>query len=199
MSRTKKSRKPGVGSNGAPKEDKKKAAIPAPKRIRKTSGKQAGNRQQEAKVTNQKNSGNTQKKDPRLGSKTPIVLTKITEPTKSKPNKVKQDKSTSIPALRPVEPESTLVPQALLVQELENIEQDERLQLILSKQEDEILLSEEEIEYFNTLMERHEQISNELGLEDDESEESTDNSTNKDKSEDQLWDKLDSGDLSDYQ
>ncbi len=196
MSRTKKSRKAGAGSNGAVKVEKKKLAVPVPKRIRKKSGKQAGNRQQEAKVTNQKNADNSQNKDPRLGSKTPIVLTKAPEsPVKSKAKKVKQESRSPIPALRPFEPEQP-DQQALLVEELEKIEQDERLQVILSKQDDEIALNEDEIEYFNTLMERHEAISNELGLEDNESEaEPTDNG----QSEDQLWDKLDNGDLSDYQ
>jgi len=196
MSRTKKSRKAGAGSNGAVKAEKKKLAVPVPKRIRKKSGKQAGNRQQEAKVTNQKNADNSQNKDPRIGSKTPIVLTKVVEaPVKSQAKKVKQESRAPIPALRPFEPEQP-DQQTLLVEELEKIEQDDRLQVILSKQDDEVALNEEEIEYFNTLMERHEAISNELGIEDDESEaESTDNG----QSEEQLWDKLDNGDLSDYQ
>ena len=195
MSRTKKSRKPGAGSNGAVKEEKKKLATPVPKRIRKKAGKQAGNRQQEAKTDQQNNTDENQNKDPRLGSKTPIVLTKAVE-SKSKVAKAKQESRTPIPALRPVEPEQPNQ-QALLLEELENIEQDERLQVLLTKQEDEISLSENDIEYFNTLMERHEQISNELGLEDDGDEGSSVNTT--DKSEDQLWDKLDNGDLSDYQ
>jgi len=196
MSRTKKSRKAGAGSNGAVKAEKKKLAVPVPKRIRKKSGKQAGNRQQEAKVTNQKNADNSQNKDPRIGSKTPIVLTKVVEaPVKSQAKKVKQESRAPIPTLRPFEPEQP-DQQTLLVEELEKIEQDDRLQVILSKQDDEVALNEEEIEYFNTLMERHEAISNELGIEDDESEaESTDNG----QSEEQLWDKLDNGDLSDYQ
>jgi ribosome assembly protein YihI (activator of Der GTPase) len=194
MSRSKKSRKPGAGSNGAVKEEKKKLAIPAPKRIRKKAGKQAGNRQQEARISQQTNTGENQNKDPRLGSKTPIVLTKAVESPKNKVIKAKQETRAPIPALRSVEPEQPSQ-QALLIEELENIEQDVRLQVILTKQEDEISLSEDDIEYFNTLMERHEQISNELGLEDDE--DSSVNTTN--KSEDQLWDKLDNGDLSDYQ
>jgi ribosome assembly protein YihI (activator of Der GTPase) len=194
MSRSKKSRKPGAGSNGAVKEEKKKLAIPVPKRIRKKTGKQAGNRQQEAKISQQTNTGENQNKDPRLGSKTPIMLTKAVELPKSKVTKAKQESRAPIPALRSVEPVQPNQ-QALLIEELENIEQDERLQVILTKQEDEISLSEDDIEYFNTLMERHEQISNELGLEDnDDSSAST-----TDKSEDQLWDKLDNGDLSDYQ
>ncbi len=78
-----------------------------------------------------------------------------------------------------------------MAQELENIEADDRLQVILAKQEDELELTKEEVNYFNELMERHQEISAQL----DNEEEPTVSS--KVKSEDDLWDKLDNSSLSD--
>ena len=76
MSRNKKSRKPGLGSNGTikVKEEKSKLVTPAPRKPKKKTGKQAGNRQQEAKPAKKSGDQSAQNKDPRLGNKTPIAL-----------------------------------------------------------------------------------------------------------------------------
>ncbi len=190
MSRTKKSRKPGSGSIGVVKDDKKKLATPAPRKPKKKNGKEAGNRQKEATASvNNQQSGKV-KKDPRIGSKTPIDLGKVVKaPIKTKPVKKVVD-SSPIAAIRIVETGESLTEQ------LSRIEQDPRLLEILKKQDNEIALSPEEIDYYNELMEKHEKISQELGL--DEDEEAVVTST-KANSEDDLWDKFDNSDLSRFE
>ena len=77
-------------------------------------------------------------------------------------------------------------------QELEHIEADERLQAILAKQEEELALTEQEVDYFNEMMDRHQQLSEKLA----ENEEPEDKSSSVDtNSEEDLWDKLDNSSL----
>lgn len=195
MSRTKKSRKPGTGSIGVVKDDKKKLATPVPRKPKKKTGKEAGNRQKEAtaSVSNKQNS--KVKKDPRIGSKTPIDLGKPLA-TPSKPQTVKTkslkkiQESSPIAAIRAVETSETLAEQ------LTRIEQDAKLQEILEKQDNDQALTAEEVDYYNELMEKHEKISQELGT-DDEDEIMVTNT--KAGSEDELWDKIDNSDLSRFE
>lgn len=191
MSRTKKSRKPGGAPTAKPKLSKAELAS-VEKRVRKKSGKKPGNRQQEAQLDNQSNQNSNQNKDPRIGSKKLIDLgggVKLTKPV-AKAIKPKQN---PLAAIRPVTTENNSDDVELsLPQELAMIEADERLQVILAKQEDELELTEEEVDYFNDLMERHQEISEQL----DNSEEEETIRT-KVKSEDDLWDKLDNSSLSD--
>jgi len=203
MSRSKKSRKPGGAPTAKPKLSKQELEK-VEKRTRKTTGKVAGNRQKEAV---QEKAGNNQqgvKKDPRLGNKTPIALGKIVaKAEKSKQDKVKQNsaKSAAIAGVRFVEPAVTELPSGLKSdmspeQALDAIEQDEMLQNILAKQEDDIALTEDEVNYYNDMMERHQALSAELGLdEDDEVSDEADASN----SEDDLWDKLDNHNFSDFE
>lgn len=81
-----------------------------------------------------------------------------------------------------------------LEQQLDAIEQDPRLLEILAKQEQNSPLTAEEINLFNELMEKHQDISEQIALTEDEEEQSASSSTSED-----LWDKLDSSDLSKYQ
>lgn len=190
MSRSKKSRKPGVGSSGLPKPkvDKKTLAQMSDKRPKKKNGKTAGNRQQEAKTNKGEPQQNAQARDPRLGSKKPIVLVKESaKQPATLTNKPKKEKP--IAAIRKVEPSDSLQ------QRLIAIEEDEYLLAIIAKQEDEIVLSEEEIEYFNNLMDEHAKISDILGLDEEESDEEK---PRNDLSEDDLWNKLDSSDFSEF-
>ncbi len=204
MSRSKKSRKPGGAPTAKPKLSKQELEK-VEKRTRKTTGKVAGNRQKEAV---QEKAGNNQqgaKKDPRLGNKTPIALGKIVakaEKAKQETAQKKTAKPAAIASVRFVEPEVAELPSALLSdlsaeQELDAIEQDEMLQNILAKQEDDIALTEEEVNYYNDLMERHQALSAELGL-DEESDDEVVGDTNDNESEDDLWDKLDNNNLSDF-
>jgi len=203
MSRSKKSRKPGGAPTAKPKLSKQELEK-VEKRIRKTTGKVACNRQKEALQEKKGNHQQGAKKDPRLGNKTPIALGKIVaKAEKSKQEKVKQDtsKSAAIAGVRIVEPEVTELSSTLLSgmspeQELDAIEQDDRLQSILAKEEDDIALTEEEVNYYNDMMERHQALSAELGLDEDED---ISDEINANDSEDDLWDKLDNNNLSDFE
>ncbi len=194
MSRTKKSRKPGSAPTAKPKLSKVELAN-VEKRVRKKTGKKPGNRQQEAKQDNSLAQNTNQNKDPRIGSKKPIdlgVATKALKPTSSKNIKAKSD---PIAAIRPVnnEVEEAEVVQVSLTQELANIEADEQLQKILAKQEDELALTEQEVDYFNDMMERHQQLSEQLDQDGTEEENKQTAS-----SEDDLWDKLDNSSSFDF-
>lgn len=192
MARTKKSRKPGGAPTAKPKLSKVELAN-VEKRVRKKTGNKPGNRQQEAQLDKGSDQNANQNKDPRIGSKKPIDLggvVKPVKPVKPKPAQTKSNKDQGpIAALRPVNNDSADV-ELSLAQELANIEADERLQAILGKQEDEVALTEEEVDYFNNMMDRHQQIS--AQLDDDEEEETIKADVS---SEDDLWDKLDNSSL----
>lgn len=200
MSRSKKSRKPGGAPTAKPKLSKQELAT-VEKRVRKKSGKQAGNRQQEAVQSNNSKGQQEAKKDPRLGNKTPIALGKLVakvEKTKSKA--VKQEPRIAAIHIAEQDNEQVATPTLSAGQEIDAIEQDEKLQSILAKQEDNIELTEQEVDYYNELMDRHEELSAELDDDDyvDESEDDEEQG-----SEDDLWDKLDrpmdKSDFSDFE
>lgn len=190
MSRTKKSRKPGSAPTAKPKLSKVELAK-VEKRVRKKTGNKPGNRQQEAFVVKGEDQSGNQKKDPRIGSKKPIDLGGESKPIQLKSTKPRKPNQDPIAAIRCVEP-SNEDAELNLADALEKIESDEKLQIILAKQEDEVALTEEEVDYFNTMMERHQQISEQL---DDEDEEET--RQHSVSSEDDLWDKLDNSSLPD--
>ena len=194
MSRSKKSRKPGGAPTAKPKLSKVELAN-VEKRVRKKTGKKAGNRQQEAQPINSSDQNANQNKDPRIGSKKPIELggtVNSAQPKpKQNPNKASKPKQDPIAAIRPVSNNDTDV-ELTLDQQLANIEADERLQIILAKQEDDQALTEQEVDYFNEMMDRHQQISAQL---DEIEEEQTSKASA--TSEDDLWDKLDNSSLRD--
>ena len=199
MSRSKKSRKPGSGSSGPKKLEKKEviAANAKDKRPKNKKGKAPGNRQQEAVQKTEKTGGQSLVKDKRIGSKKPIDLggaSKLAQ--KQPPAKKAKKKPEPIAAIRTIE----VTPiENSLEQEMHAIEQDPRLLAILEKQDDEISLSESEVELFNQLMERHEEICLQLGLDDDEDLEIDEANYKSSDDEDQLWDKFDSSDLSKFE
>ncbi|MEI6893460.1 MAG: Der GTPase-activating protein YihI [Colwellia sp.] len=209
MSRSKKSRKPGGAPTAKPKLSKQELAS-VEKRIRKTTGKVAGNRQKEASPKQVDKQQQDTKKDPRLGNKTPISLgKKVATPERAAGTKESKNSQPIAPiaSVRFVEQseretasqQEVLVKQALTPEQALNaIEQDEVLQSILAKQEDDIALTEQEVDYFNDMMERHQILSTELGLDDTE-ELSEDDEPMRSENEDDLWDKLDNHDLSDFQ
>ncbi|MFD2165577.1 Der GTPase-activating protein YihI [Thalassotalea euphylliae] len=186
MTRKKKSRKPGRGSIGLIKADNTLKETAKDKKPRKKTGKPAGSRQTEAvkKKRVVQSGGGT--KDERIGSKTPIVLVKSDQkPASHAPTKVK--KPSAIPGVRVIDRGPSIAEQ------IEQIEQDERLLTILAKQEEGELLSSEEVDYYNDLMDKHEQLSEQL--------EDTTRTPDVEEpmDEDALWDKLDGSDLSDYE
>ena len=197
MARTKKSRKPGGAPTAKPKLSKVELAN-VEKRVRKKTGNKPGNRQQEAQLVKGSEQNANQKKDPRIGSKKPIDLggpAKADQPKPAQPKSAQiKSKKVQVPiaAIRPVNNDSADV-ELSLAQELANIEADERLQAILGKQEGELALTEQEVDYFNDMMDRHQQIS--AQLDDDEEEEETSRANV--SSEDDLWDKLDNSSLPD--
>ena len=193
MARTKKSRKPGGAPTAKPKLSKVELAS-VEKRLRKKNGKKPGNRQQEAMLVKNPDQQSDKHKDPRIGNKTPIDLGKAMVQAKSKPAKPAKSKQNPIAAIRVVneEADQSSAQELNLAQELENIESDERLQTILTKQEEELALTEQEVDYFNEMMERHQLLSEKLA----ENEEPEDESNSVDaSSEDDLWDKLDNSSL----
>jgi len=200
MSRSKKSRKPGVGSSGIVKDDKKKVVVAVDKRTKKKNGNKPGNRQQEAFAQHNQQKPVTANKDPRIGSKKPIELTPSVDKKSTKPSKaIKSDKTPASPiaAIRVVEP---IEDHTALEQELYAIEDDVKLQKILAKQEDDIALSEIEVDFFNETMERHQEIRTILGWSDeDEDEEGEEVATDGEHDEESLWDKLDNNDLSSFE
>jgi len=192
MSRTKKSRKPATAPKAKAKLSKE-ALASVDKRVRKKTGKTPGNRQQEALQGRGAAATAQQKKDPRIGSKTPIALGGLAAKADKKISKQKQSKATgqdAIAAIRYVEPtvDSTIEAEQDLAQKLASIEADDHLQSILSKQEDEIALTEQEVNYYNDMMERHQLLTEKLSA--DEEADDTDTPAGK-SSEDDLWNKLD--------
>lgn len=194
MSRSKKSRKPGGAPTAKPKLSKQELDK-VDKRTRKTTGKVAGNRQKEAAPLQNESNQSSANKDPRLGNKTPIALGKIVAKAEKTTQATTPKKEQPLAAVRYVEEPTkvTISPE----QELEDIEQDQALLAILAKQEDDIELSEQEVDYYNEKIGRHEELSVELGIihseEDDENEEPSK------VSEDDLWNKLDGHDFSDFE
>ncbi|MDM3867153.1 Der GTPase-activating protein YihI [Proteus faecis] len=128
------------------------------KRQKKHRGNPAGNRQQEAE--NKQQTKNTAPKDPRIGSKKPIPLIVGDTPkvAKKKPAPVKAE---------PVR----LTPE----QELDQLENDARLDELLSRLENGEKLNTEEQAYTEKTLDRIDELMVELGIEfeDDDDEEKT--------------------------
>jgi len=192
MTRHRKSRKPGVAPSSAPKEDKKKQIEVSDKKPKKLKGKKPGNRQQEAQQKTRTHGAVNSAKDPRIGNKTPIVLTK--NPTKAQQT-IKLDKKTNItlPSVKVIDNTDALE------EELYAIEADEKLQEIIDKQEVETSLTSEEVDYFNEKMDRHQTLRTKLGWDDDTEEEDDIKSKTGSDDDDMLWDKLDNAKFSEYE
>lgn len=193
MSRSKKSRKPGGAPTAKPKLSKKELAN-VEKRVRKSTGKVAGNRQKEGSRDKAINKQTAKQKDPRLGNKTPIVLSKAnTQAEKSTSAKIRKTTPSPVASVRVINADDKLLSAE---QELDLIEQDQCLQEILAKQETDAVLTEQEVAYYNQKMDRHQALSVELGIY-NESSEDTD-SNEQQVSEDELWQKLENTDFSDF-
>lgn len=189
MSRTKKSRKPGTSSASMPKPKLKASDKPTDKKPKKKSGHVAGNRQLEASNKKKDRTSSQQNKDPRIGSKKPIVLTKADTSTSTK-QKDQNKTSQPIPAVRKID-QTDIMRNRMIA-----IEEDEKLLAIIAKQDEDITLNEQEIDYFNDLMDEHAKLCDILGISDDDEEEAP--SQRSSLSEDDLWDKLDGSDLSKF-
>ena len=186
MSRSKKSRKP--GRLNPVKADKKAIVEEKPSRVRKTSGNKAGTRQTIA-FQKEEVAVDDKDRDPRIGSKTPIDLGVKSAPVKAVSKKVKDTR----PAVAPI---TVIDDSELWEQELLAIESNEQLQSIASRSDDGEPVTEEEAELLASSLARYQQLITKLGLEDDEEETDEDDD---DLSEDDLLNKLDGNDFSEFE
>jgi len=188
MTRKKKSRKPGLAKIGSSKKDKALLEQAKDKKPKKKTGKAPGNRQQEALAKKKTHTTDNSKKDPRIGSKKPIVLVKD-NPEKSAKVKTNKQTKPSIAKIKVIDQAPTIA------QQLAAIEADEGLQLILAKQEHDEALTEQEVNYYNDLMEQYDVLAEQLAPEQltqqQDSAEPID--------EEALWDKLDNTDFSSFE
>ncbi|MCJ8268411.1 MAG: Der GTPase-activating protein YihI, partial [Psychrosphaera sp.] len=97
--------------------------------------------------------------DPRHGSKTPIALN---------PEQAKKDKITITDYTPQVVLKKVVEPEISPEQELEQIENDERLMALLEKVDNDELITGKDAKYFNANMARHKALMEELGYEDDD-------------------------------
>ena len=142
---------------------------------RKNFGKPAGSRNNPEQVKLSPNSVK-QQQDPRLGSKKPVQL--VIEKTETK--QIKQKPKHFSPA-----------------QELNAIEQDERLAALIEKLDSGARLSREDSEYVDMNMQRHRLLCELLGIADEAEEIETPHTSHK-KSEEDLLSEFESIDISKF-
>ncbi len=185
MSRKKSSRKQGSAPRAKPKLSKHELES-VEKRVRKKKGKKPGNKQIEGNEQKIRKLAGQGEKDSRLGNKTPIILGKSSSVVKKV---LINDLKTPV-----------LGKSSVLLLDKENeiyeIENDEKLLLINTKQEDKSVLTSDEVDYYNLKMDRYHELQNEIGVvEKNEPNETVKNNSN---SEDDLWDRLDNPDFTEY-
>lgn len=185
MTRQKKSRKPKATIISTPKDALFSSKDKKPK---KKTGLKSGNKQQVA-VKKQKQSTNKTAKDPRIGSKTPIVLVKETPEQAPKTPRSLNERSGIAAIQKAPEPLS-------LAEQLAAIENDERLWSITEQQENGQELSQADVDYYNQQMDEYERISEQLGADqdNDEAQESAQDKDDDSLSEEELWQKFNSDD-----
>ncbi|QUI69473.1 Der GTPase-activating protein YihI [Pseudoalteromonas sp. M8] len=161
MTRKKKTRK--VAANGTPRLSKEKLqALRTLKeqRSKKTKGKKPGSRNA-PEILVKEQSNTTTNKDPRVGSKKPISLVAEPQPTKS--NTQPEMKRHLQPQVKLTTAVETLTPE----QELEQLENDERLMALLERHERGELLTGKDAKYFNRGIARHQELCEILGIDDE--------------------------------
>lgn len=163
MTRKKKSRKIGTGGNGSFRLSKEKLAeLRALKeqRVKKRTGNKAGTRNAQDALNEQQGAGK-QRKDSRLGSKKPISLVPEAEVAQQQPE-FKRHLQPQVELRKVGEPE--LTPE----QELEQIENDQKLMSLLERQNAGEVLVGKDIKYLNAKVERHQALCDLLGIEDED-------------------------------
>lgn len=158
MTRQKKTRNAGENApRFLPASDARKARERKEESKKSVVGGKAGQRNSPllAKQTQRDSGSNQAAKDPRHGSKTPIPLIVTESPV--------QDQLQH--SMRPLAQIKKLKDEALTPeQELAALEQDQRLQQLLERVEQDELLTGKDAKYFNRMTERYEQLLEELGL-----------------------------------
>ena len=173
MTRMKKARSPGqIGSRKEGQETAEQSKNR--KRKAKRHGLAAGSRQNVAEL-NPKHTGSKAAQDPRLGSKKPISLL----PESAKPKAEKSSKPAKKQQSEKAIAEDVFAEQApnvstlTIEQELEQLENDERLNTLLDKVDAGEKLNKNDASWLDKTLARHQQILEELGLLEDDDEEST--------------------------
>lgn len=106
-------------------------------------------------------SNTTTNKDPRVGSKKPISL--VAEPQSAESNTQPEMKRHLQPQVKLTTAVETLTPE----QELEQLENDERLMALLERHERGELLTGKDAKYFNRGIARHQELCEILGIDDE--------------------------------
>ncbi|KPH57710.1 GTPase activator [Pseudoalteromonas porphyrae] len=159
MSRTKKSRKsPSNGPVRLSQDKLKEMRALKEQRVKKTKGAKSGSRNSiEALKPDTKS--NQHNKDKRVGSKKPISLVAVApEPV----IELKRNLKPQVELKKVVQPEFT--PE----QELEALENDERLLKLVEIHESGTLLTGKDAKYFNSRIDRHQELCELLGIEDED-------------------------------
>lgn len=170
MTRKKKSRK--VINNGTARLSKDKLReLRALKELRakkKTKGAQAGNRNSQLLKVETTEAKGSASGDNRVGSKKPVSLTP--EVASAQPQKPQVRKDLKPQAVLSTYKEPELTPE----QELEQLESDERLLALIDRHDNGEILQGKDAKYFNAKVERHQQLCEILGLDDDDFEDDED-------------------------
>lgn len=134
------------------KEESKKSAV----------GGKAGQRNSQLLSKHARSDGNSNQaaKDPRHGSKKPIPLL-VSEPSAEQQLQHSLQPKAQVGKVK----EAPLPPE----QELAALEQDERLQQLLERVEQDEVLTGKDAKYFNRMTERYQQLLEELGLAEEDS------------------------------
>ena len=160
MSRKKKSRK--IPSNGPVRlsQDKlKEMRALKEQRVKKTKGAKPGSRNSVDALQPETAKNNQQNKDKRVGSKKPIPL------VAAAPEPVIELKRNLKPQ---VELKKVVQPEISPEQELEALENDERLLKLVELHESGQMLTGKDAKYFNSRIARHQELCELLGIEDED-------------------------------
>ncbi len=168
MTRKKKARSGGmigVAKSDRPKRETNTQAQEArkQKRLKNRKGLSSGSRTQEGAKKQHKGGGKKQPQDSRLGSKKPIQL--VVEPAVVAPSPAVHK-----PVTKPQVAEVTakVKPVMTFEQELDQIENDSRLNRLLECLDNDELLSQEDQAYVDERVERHQFLLAELGYDEDD-------------------------------
>lgn len=160
MTRQKKNRKGApLGPTQKPRVKKAGKADNTGKRVPKHKGLASGNRNNPETTASEHIKQAPKSTDPRHGSKTPIALN---------PEQAKKDKITITDYTPQVVLKKITEPEMSPEQELEQIENDERLMALLEKVDNDELITGKDAKYFNANMARHKALMEELGYEEDD-------------------------------
>ena len=160
MSRKKKSRK--IPSNGPVRlsQDKlKEMRALKEQRVKKTKGAKPGSRNAPDALSNDTQKASSATKDKRVGSKKAVPLV---APAAEPKIEMKRNLKPVAELKKAVEPE--LTPE----QELEALENDERLLKLVERHEQGEILTGKDAKYFNSRIARHQVLCKLLGIEDEE-------------------------------